>query len=576
MKRYLPIFIVGTLVCAALVLGFLKSESSDEKSINFAIQASVETFDPAKVFSDDSLTILSQVLEPLYQYHYLKRPYEVEPLLASEKPEITHDGKRYTVRIKKGVIFHPHSSYGDSREVKAKDFIVQIKRLALKNLKSPGQWLFSGRLKGFNEFSDKVGSDYKKIFKNEISGLKVVDDYTLEFNLNKPDSNFIYFLAMNFVVPIPEELVKATQNNLDSVLLGTGPYLLDQWVVDEKFSFVKFQKYREDYYPGVGDRYANTKNLLEASRSKIPFIDRFNIFRIKDNQRLWDQFLDGELDFISVPKPFLSRIFDLDGELSDSLKGMGIELKHFSSLSSRWIGFNMRDPIIGENVNLRKAMAYALNYDEYISKLMGNSNMRANSIFLAGIPGYNPSQRLPFDHSIDRARHFMAKAGYPEGKGLPELTYSTRNNTELSLEEAKLIQRNFAEIGIKLKIQVLDFADFLKKGRAGELQIFTDQWIYDYPDSENLVQLLLSQNHPGINKSGFKSKELDELYYKLINTSSIDEKKLIMAEVESLVNSQVPWIMLTFESNYILNYAKVKNIRKSSFIRNFVKYLDVK
>jgi ABC-type transport system substrate-binding protein len=249
-------------------------------------------------------------------------------------------------------------------------------------------------------------------------------------------------------------------------------------------------------------------------------------------------------------------------------------MKHFPILANRWLSFNMRDPIWGKNINLRKAIAFSIDRDLYLEKFSQRTSLKAHSLLVPGIPGYNPSKDLPFDYDLERAKSMLTKAGYPEGKGL-ELTYSTRGNQVTHIAEAEFFKQQLELLGIKVQIEILSFQDFLSKGRAGKLQLFTDNWWFDYPDGENILQLLVSKNIPGINKSGYINKEIDELYSKLQLTLDKDEKIEIMNEFEDLIFADLPWIPLMYESSYILQKYEVKNFRKSSVVRNFVKYLKV-
>ena len=106
---------------------------------------------------------MGQALETLYQYHYLKRPFEAIPLLAKELPDISEDGRTYRIKIKENIYYHNHDNYLEKdRKLVAQDFVWQIKRLAFKPINSPGTWLFEGKIKGFNEFSRSVGVDFQK------------------------------------------------------------------------------------------------------------------------------------------------------------------------------------------------------------------------------------------------------------------------------------------------------------------------------------------------------------------------------------------------------------------------------
>lgn len=572
MKR-VGIFLGLLFICGVSFLVIKSKSRKPNEKISIAVSNFNKTLDPAIAFNDDSLLVLGQSLESLYQYHYLKRPFEVIPALASGLPQISADGLTYTIKIKDGVFYHPHKDIiPKDREVIVDDFILQIKRLAYKPLKSTGSWLFEGRLKGFEKFRDEVGDDFTKFLITDMEGIKKIDRYTFTIELNRPEPNLVYFLAMQFVTPVPQELVEAYKNDLTNVLVGTGPYIF-QGLVNKSYKFKKNPAYREEYYPTNGDREANTKDLVKSSGVKIPFIKNIEIHVITNEDDKWQAFMDRKIDILDVPKKYLSEVNGLTAEQLQDFSDRGIEIDQFPSQSNRWLGFNMNDPVVGKNLNLRKAIAHAINYERYIEVLTKNTNLRSNSIYNPSINGYDPSHQPPYEYDLKKAREYLKASGYKPGELV--LTYSTRGTQEIHYKEAEFLQAQLAAIGIKLKIDVITFSDFLKLGRSGKLQFWTDSWIYDYPESENLLQLLITKNHPGINKSGYSNRKVDELYKKLSVTLKKDERLEIMKEIEEIVESQMPWILLVYDSAYVLHYEHVKNYRKSFFSRSFVKYLEM-
>jgi oligopeptide transport system substrate-binding protein len=567
------IFISGLIISIIIYL-ITNYSFKNVSEINISISTEIKSFDPAKAFNDDSLNVISQVLEPLYQYHYLKRPYEVIPLIADGMPTYLNDNKTIQIKIRKGIFYHGHIAFNGRREVKAVDFINQIKRLSMSGGKSNGRWIFSDRLKGFDTFSKSINS-VEELINKKMSGLELIDDYTFNLHLVRPDSKIIYFLAMNFVTPIPAELIRYTENNLDKVLIGTGPFIYSNLSNSEKIVLTENLSFNKQFYPVVGDRYANVHNLLEAGKKRIPFIKKINIHIIKDANQMWNSFIAKDIDMIEIPKEYISKVIKPEGSLYKKYREKGIVSNHFSSLSSRWLSFNMNDKLWGQNKDLRKAIAFAIDYSEYIEVLTQNTSFRANGLIVPAVPGYDPTRKLKYNFNLVKAKELIKQAGYPNGRGLPVLKYSTRTKSEASILEGTLVKKFLSKIGIKVEIEELEFGEFLKKGRSGKLQFFTDQWIYDYPDAENFIQLLISKNHPGINKSGFSNKKVDQLYLKLLSVKNDIERNEIINDIEKIIEANVPWIMLSYDSSYILNYSKVKNIRKSSVIRNIMKYIDI-
>lgn len=573
MRKVLPLILI-VLVGVGYFL-YLKQDSfftRKDNVLNVVVFNKIKTLDPAIAFNDDLLKIISQSYETLYQYHYLKRPYEVIPGLAQEMPKITNGGKKYEIKIKDNIFYHDlQGIYTAPRKVKAQDFVNQIKRLAFKPVKSTGTWLFSGKIKGFDKFSEEVGDSFEKFLNTEMEGLKALDDLTLVIELNQPEPNMIYFLSMFFTTPIPKKAMVYFDNDLSRNIFGTGPYTLTDYKESE-LVFEKNKKFHIEHYPSTGDRYANTQKLLSSSTEELPFIKKVTVKIIENEEDRWNALINGDIDILSIPKKYLVKITEGDQELSDLLKEKRIKVKHFSKLSSRWLAFNMQDPIVGKNKNLRLAIAHGIDFDQYIRILSNNTNLSANSIFNPSIPGYSPSHRMSYQYNIEKAKEFIKKAKLPKGF---VLNYYTRGKSDVHFDEADFIKNQLEQIGLPVKINALDFSEFLRKGRAGELQFFTDVWIYDYPDAENVIQLLISKNTPGINKSAYKNKSVDKLYDTLTQTLDKEKRYELMYEVEKIVDEEVPWIMMMFESSYILHYDHIKNFRKSYFIKNHFKYLKV-
>lgn len=577
MRKLTVFFTIGLVAVAGMTIWTwkrLQLSPVSPTALRLALDNGVESLDPARAFSDDALVVSSQVLEPLYQYHYLKRPYEIQPLLAESMPQLQEKGRVVTIKLKKGVIYHGHAAFGGRpREMAAGDVVMQFKRMAMDKIRSPGKSLFGGLIEGFDEYDKKLGGDWRKIPQTDLPGVVAIDNFTLQFRLTKSEPNLIYYLAMNFSTPVPWELIEYYKNDFQDMMVGTGPYMYKGFN-GKYFAMIRNTNYREDFYPSSGDRDANVKNLLDSSKERIPFIDEVHFYLTSQETERWEKFLKREIDLLTVPKTYLPNLYDSKGELSPELKSRNVELKHFPILANRWLGFNMRDPIVGKNEYLRRAIAYSIDYDQYIRILSQNTNLRANSILVPGISGYAPAKSFRFKYDPALAKEYLGMAGF-SASTMPTIVYSTRGNQDINIIEADFLKRMLGAIGLNVKVEILQFPDFLKKGRAGELMFFTDNWLFDYPDGENIFQLLLSANVPGINKSGYRNKEIDELYMQLKETVKPDQRDKVLHQMEEIVFNDLPWIPLMYESSFVVQYPEIKNFRKSSLIRNYVKYLKI-
>ncbi len=571
--------VLNLCLVLALFVGCNKKENTkDTKILNVALTSEISTLDPVNSYDNVSGMVIYNICEQLYDYHYLNRPYELKPLLADGMPTIENKGQRYIIKLKKGIRYHNHAAFGGKvRTVIAQDFITQIKRLSYAPLNSTGWWVVDGVIKGVNEFKKAAGNDFEKFKSLSISGVSAPDNYTLIIELSQPSPQFIYKLSMSFLSPVPMEVVEHDKNDLSKNPIGTGPFYLTKLDPAKEINLTKFPEYHESFYPSEGDRFANSRGLLKDSGEKIPFIEGIHFVVVNDNKSRWELFNQNKLDFIVLPQEFYGQVFDDVGNLREDIKQKNMRLQTMPTLTYWWLAFNMKDPLLGKNINLRKAIAHAVDMDKYIQLFTNNTGQRANSILPPGILGYDPSATLPYEYNLDKARDFLTKAGYPGGKNLPELIYDTRAESKISHDQAEYFKSQLALIGIKLRIVKNNFKQYLEKSRTGHLQFFQDGWTLDYPDAENIFQLLISVNHPpGPNSSFYNSPELDSLYEKLSKMPEGEEKKALILKMEKMVNDDVPWVMQYYSRNFILYHDYVKNYRPSDLVWNYPKYLRVR
>lgn len=556
-----------------IILGILLSLAGCSKPnqlLNLRLKSKLTTLDPARAFDKSSLEVLGSVYEPLYQYHYLIRPHKVIPLLAVGQPEVSSDGLVYRIKIKKGIKYHDHPAFnGKARYVQAQDFVTQLKRIAYLPLKSPGHGMLRGLLKGFDQYSKLVGQDYSKLLKTSFQGAVAIDDHTLELRLQKKVSNLVHLLTLSFFVPIPVEILGNV--NLENSSLGTGPYVLHD-ITAKRYHLKKFQDYRKALYPSIGDRNAHGAKLLADAHKKIPFLDNVYYRVIESDLEAWKEFTDKNIDFMEVPKSRMDEIIDYRGKIKKEYAKQDIELSIYPAMINRWLSFNFNDPLVGKNKKIREAISLAIDRNLYNIKIKQSTAHVANSIFTPGIEGYDTNRSLNNVIDIEHAKKLLKDLGYDKSNPLT-LKYSTRTKGVDGIEEASFLKKSLEQIGVNLEVEFLDFSEFLRKGRSGQLQFFTDNWIYDYPDPLNMLQLLHSKNHPGINKSAFNSQKFDKLYKQLEQTIDPIKRKALFYKIENEVISNVAWIMLCYERDVMVTHKRVRNLRKSSFIRNYIKYI---
>lgn len=565
MKLLCLIFLVLMVAC---------EKDKAENVLRIPLPSEIPTIDPAVCYDQACQQVVLNGYEPLYEYEYLKRPYQLRPLLAKDMPVIEGSGKKITIHIKRGIPYHPHPFLPTKREVLAKDFVIALKRQAFQGGRAQGWWLFEKRIVGLDQWRSKVGTDFAAFFTEPLKGVETPDDYTLIIHLTKPFPQLQYALAMNFMAPIPEEAVRALKNDLGEHMVGTGPFRLVNFQTNQQAEFVRFDGYKSSRYPTVGDRQANEAGMLADAGKTLPLVDRLVFPVMKEQQTVWLNFLSGKAEIMQLTKDYYAAALGADGGLSSELRAKKINMVVAPTLIYWWLSFNMRDPVVGKNLKLRQAIAHAVDVDKFIKLFTNNAGQKANSIYPPGVPGYDPSATLPYTYDLAKAKALLAQAGHPGGKGLPELVFDARGNSTLNRQIAEFISNELMQIGVRAKINVNTFPVFLERSRRGELQFWHDGWVMDYPDAENILQLLASTGFaPGPNKTFYANKRVDAAFERARYLPDGEEKFEQMAIAEHEVHKDLPWIMLYYSRNTLLTLPRVRNFRYSDIISNYPKYI---
>lgn len=276
-------FLIILFTAALLVIGGCDGSPSgrdaNEAVIYAIMPTKIQGFDPGYTSGIYSAEVASEVFECLYQYHYLKRPYEVIPQLAEGMPQVSEDRLTYAIKIKKGVYFADDKCFagGKGRELKASDFVFAWKRVANIKYLSPNWWVFDDKIVGLDEFREYT-KDFKSQFDVDYSrvveGLQTPDDYTLVIKLKKAWPQIIYILAFPPTAPIAREAVDFYGKNVINHPVGTGPFKLKTWNKGSYIELVRNPNFREEFYPSEGEENEAEKQLLADAGKRLPLADK--------------------------------------------------------------------------------------------------------------------------------------------------------------------------------------------------------------------------------------------------------------------------------------------------------------
>lgn len=569
------------LLLGILVLGVscTKKDNFKEKVLNLTVAAKIKGLDPVNTGDTYSSNEVARVYEGLLQYHYLKRPYELIPNLAAEMPKVSEDGLTYTFKIRKGVKFHDNKCFpnGKGRELRASDFVYSIQRMADARNVSVGWWLLDEKIVGLNEWRERNKSAEKTNYDDlDIPGLKALDNYTLQFKLKQPYPQFLYSLAMSYTYAVPREAVEFYGKEFLNNPVGTGPYITGTFTQTNTLKYEANPNYRDMFYPSEGAPGDKEKGLLESAGKKLPLVKKIVVNILPEDQPRWLAFRKGKSDFNGIPKDNFESTVTPDKGLSEEFIKQGVELEITPDLDITYIVFNHDDPLFKDNVKLKRAMSLAYDNTEANKLFYNNTGIEAQTPIPPGIGGYDENYKNPYmQYDLEKAKKLLAEAGYPNGEGLPEITYDTLSKT-VSRQMAESFQKNMAAIGVKIKINTNTWPQLTQKVKKRKAQMYGMAWLGDYPDAENFLQLIYGPNQsPGPNGANFDVPEFNKEFAIVTKMQPGSERAERYAKLAQKFSEQVPWILGVHRTSFVLKHSWLKNYKFSTFNYGNVKYWDI-
>lgn len=575
-------FLVLALITSITITSCTKKEDKEyDHFVHYPIKANIKGIDPIHSSDLYSSTVMAQIYSALMQYNYLKRPTTVEPLDADGMPKISKDQKTYTFKIKKGIMFHDNPCFkatnGKGREVTAEDYIYSWKRVADPKSVSDGFWVFEGKIKGFKQWQEEASKAGKTDYSKPVPGLEAVDSYTLKITLEKPYPQLLYVLTMNQSSPVAKECVEHYGPEYQNNPVVSGPYKFKSWVRNSKIILEKNPNYRQETYPTTGEPTDAANGLLADAGKKLPLNEGVIFTEVVEDQPRYLNFRKGVFDIAEIPKDNFDTTVKND-ELVPELASQGIRLGKYIDDDVTFESFNQDDPIVGgaKAKHLRQALSLVIDPQELITKFYNGRAVPAHGPIPPSISGYDPSLKNPYKGpNLEKAKALLKKAGYPDGKGLPELQYETYAGST-GRQIVEYFQQRAALIGVKIKITVNTWPEFLSKQKKRRAQMFGMAWSADYPDAENFLQLFYGPNgSPGPNNSNYNNPEFNKLYDKAAVMQDGPARNAIYRKMVDLVVEDAPWIFNIHRKQYVLTHGWFKNYKRNMMILNHIKYYTV-
>ena len=430
------------------------------------------SLDPAVATDVQSLSITENIFDTLLSYDYLARPVRLQPNTLEAMPEVSQNGTRYILKIKRGIRFAPDPAFkGIPRELTAQDYVYSLTRLLDPAVKSPWRFLVAGKFVEEESANEKAsatrpsgatmsvpGTSRKMASPGSggsgvggiggVSGIRALDRYTLELRLKQPDPNLLFQLAMPATAAVAREVIEAYPGQAGNHPIGTGPFKMGKWERSYKIELLANPDYHGRFSTAAADvavDMLNSSASASASASaatlltppsekaldrtiaqrlqgkKLPLVDKVEIVIMEELQSRMLGLMRGDVDYLEQVPPALSgMVLEPAAHGSVRLKHefvrKGMQLALFYPMQTYYMWMNMDDPVIGgitlDKIALRRAIAMSYDSDEDIRLLEQGLAMAAQSPLPPDVLGYDPAYRSPVPFNPALATTLLDKFGY--------------------------------------------------------------------------------------------------------------------------------------------------------------------
>ncbi|MBF9002577.1 ABC transporter substrate-binding protein [Vibrio nitrifigilis] len=579
------------LLPLAALIAATCAHASDEKVFRFSDSGTPSNFDPVQSGTVYSNEIVTAVYDTLYEYKYLARPFQVEPNLADGMPQVSKDGLTYTIKIKQGVHFSDDPAFknGKGREVTAQDFIYSMKRNYDPKNRAQGAWVWEGKIAGLDEWK-KAGADYSK----PISGLKALDDHTIQIHLTQPFPQLTYTLTMGYAAFVPHEAVEKYGREFGLHPVGSGPFKM-QSTNSTKTVLLRNPTYRKDIFHAKAEGYDpkvhGFTGIDQLDGKAMPFVDKVEVSWIKQGSARWNSFTKSdEIQNTSLR----NEQMDLVLASRDPVKLKPEFAKKYNYRVATETGmvfnmFNFDDDYFGhsnnpktnkENKALRCAIVHSFSWPQRIQRFYLGLGHAYAGFIVPGTDGFDPNMgQDAIKQNIALAKKLLKDNGWNK-HNLPVIHYPAVSSV-IDKQMYEQFRGNLIKIGYpkeKIKFKAYaTFGDFNKDLKNSKTQLVPMGWSLDYPDAENTLQLFYGPNRsPGANSANYSNPEYDKLFKQSSVMQPSPERTAIYKQMNKMLVDDCVGIGSFSRTGVALWHKDAVMWPESSILGNYFKYVAVK
>lgn len=511
------------------------TSTSGEKQLAVQIGPDPETLDPALNSAVDGGNMLLHNFECLLT---VGQDGTIQPGQA-ETWEVSEDGLTWTFHLRDGL------KWSDGTDLTANDFVYSWKRVCDPEIAAPYSDTVLGLVAGFSE---ALAGD------PDALGVEATDDQTLVVTLSTPCPYFESLAAFATLSPVQQATIEANGDSWATkpeTYVSNGPLYVTEWV------------------PGSHIIMSKNPNYWNSDAVKL---DSIKFVLMEDSNAAYSAYQTGEVLMVK----------DVPTEEIPSLEGNS-EFYVEPIIGTYYVSLNL-DKAPFDDAKVRKALSLAIDREYVASTLMQGTYSPAYNFmgpgwadpaggdFMDNANGGQTYISEDFDANLEEAKALLAEAGYPDGDGLPSLTYST-NDTGYHKVVAEYLQQAWKELGITLDVEVVEWSSFTPIRRDGDYEISRNGWVGDYSDPSNMIELLYSSN--GNNDGNYNSPEFDEVIEEARVASDPAERSALLHEAEDFLMADTACIPIAYYNDFWLQSPKITGSWHSAYGYWYFMYADI-
>ena len=455
--------------------------AQDETSVVFALEGDVRGLEPALSYDFTANPVVCNISEGLMMF---TADGGLEPLVAEKFDQ--PDELTYVYTLRDGVKF------SDGTPITADDVLASIARVRDPEVAGPLAWMYDG----------------------PEAVVEKTDEKTITIKLATPSALFRYVTATTAGHVIPAAAIEEFGPDLLRNPRGTGPYQFDSWDAGSEIALTRNPNYWQEGKPHFENL---TFKIVEEGTTRVTGLK------------------NGDLDmFTALPADQIGTVAGFDNANLQDVVGYTIN----------FMALRMDSPPFSD-VNIRKAVAHAVNVAEIMTAIVGDTGVQSrNTSVPPNMPGSASDELEPVPYDLEKAKELMAASSMPDG-------FSTKINViapnDIWVPQSIAIQEALKELNIEVEIVQMPYADMITLQQAGDYEgIMNFQWGSDFPDAAgNLIPLFLSTNTPPQNNHFFyNNPEVDKLLNDSEAELDTEKRTQMLKDAQKLISEDQPAIFL--------------------------------